>query len=427
MSYGMIIENFAKLATNTRRNDCLNILESGLAAADPARIIPRFVTPNQIRIDDDMVDVSVYSGVYLVAFGKAADSMARAFNATIPVKSGIVVVPKRLRAKIRGKKFQILNSAHPMPDKSSVRAAKKVMKFVQNRRAGELLVFLVSGGGSSLLALPDKITLEDKSHVTDVLLKSGVAIQEINCIRKHLSQIKGGKLVRDMQCHGIGLVMSDVQGDDLSSIASGHTHKDDTTPADALNIIDKYDIRHKMPFEVLNHLESKSKTPDDPSPGIANHIIANNDTCISAMQQTACSLGYHTRTIKIFGNIKDAVPEILANISDDKKTCLIFGGETAVKVLGKGTGGRNQELVLRLLKNTQKLAKLTIASIGTDGIDGNSRFAGAITDNVKTNTDTLKEFLRNSDSGRFFEKLGCNILTGHTGTNLMDIGVILKS
>ncbi|MDH3278804.1 MAG: DUF4147 domain-containing protein [Nitrosopumilus sp.] len=425
----MIIQNFKELATTDKKKDCLEILEAGLQAADPQNIIPKYVSSNEIKINDKVFNIGKFSNIYTVAFGKAGDSMTRALNAIVPIKSGIVVIPKGSKSKIKGKKFQIFNSRHPQPDKTSVKAAKEVMKFVQNKRSDELIIFLVSGGGSSLLAMPDEITLDDKIHVTKLLLKTGVTIQEFNCIRKHLSKIKGGKLIQNMKCQGISLVMSDVEGDDLSSIASGTTYMDNTTYADALEIIDKYKIRWKIPTEVLQILEKglNEKTDETPKKAqIENYIIANNKDCLEAMQKKAEAIRYKTYTMQIFGDIKEAVPKILENISDSQNTCLIFGGETAVKVLGKGIGGRNQELVLRILKNTQKSKKMVIASMGTDGIDGNSRFAGAITENVKVDLNVMKEFLKNSDSGRFFQKQKGNIITDFTHTNLMDIGVILR-
>ena len=425
---GMIIQNFDDLATTDKKKDCLEILEAGLQAANPENIIPKFVTPNEIKINGKSFNLEKYSSIYSVAFGKAGDSMTRALNAIVPIKSGIIVIPKGSKSIIKGKKFQIFNSRHPKPDQTSVKAAKEVMKFVQNKRSDELIIFLVSGGGSSLLAMPDDITLEDKVHVTNVLLKSGATIQEFNCIRKHLSKIKGGKLVENMKCHGISLVMSDVEGDDLSSIASGTTYMDDTTYADALEIIDKYKIRWKMPQEVLDLLEKGNneiiETPKKAK--IENIVIANNNDCLEAMKEKAEKTGYKVNTMHLFGDIKEAVTKILEKISEDEKTCIIFGGETTVKVLGKGMGGRNQELVLRLLKNTQKLKKMVIASIGTDGIDGNSLFAGAITENIRIDLDVMKEFLKNSDSGRFFQKQKGNVITKATHTNLMDVGVILK-
>ena len=425
----MIIQNFDELATTDKKKQCLEILESGLQIADPKNIISKYVTPNEIKVGNKVLNIENYSNIYSVAFGKAADSMTRALNAIIPVKNGIIVIPKGSKAKIKGKKFQIFNSRHPKPDKTSVKAAKEVMKFVQNKRKGELIIFLVSGGGSSLLAMPNEITLDDKIHETNLLLKSGATIQEINCVRKHLSKIKGGKLVENIKCDGISLVLSDVEGDDLSSIASGTTYIDDTTYEDALEILEKYKLKRKSPIEVLQVLkkgeeDEKNKTLEKAK--IENYVIANNKDCLKQMQKTAEKMGFRVVMIQVFGDIKNAVTKILENISENQKTCLIFGGETTVQVLGKGMGGRNQEMVLRILKNTQKFKRITIASMGTDGIDGNSVFAGAITENIKIDLDIMKEFLKNSDSGRFFQKQKANIVTNFTHTNLMDIGVILR-
>lgn len=425
----MIIQNFEDLATSEKKRECLEILEAGLKAADPENIIPKFVTPEEIKIQGQILKLSSFSNIYTVAFGKAGDSMTRALNEIIPIKSGIIVIPKGSKSKIKSKKFQIFNSGHPKPDQTSVKAAKEVTKFLQNRREGELVVFLVSGGGSSLLAIPDDIILDDKIYVTDLLLKSGATIQEFNCIRKHLSKIKGGRLVENIKCDGIGLVMSDVEGDDLSSIASGTTYMDNTTFLDALNIINKYKLKNKIPLEILQRLEDgfKGKIPETPKNAkIENYVIANNKDCLKAMESKAKEFGYKVKTIQVFGNIKDATKTIMENISDEQKSCLIFGGETTVEVIGKGSGGRNQELVLRILKNAQNLKKMIISSMGTDGIDGSTFFAGAITENVKIDESIIKEFLKNSDSGRFFQKQKSNIRTDFTHTNLMDIGMILK-
>lgn len=425
----MMIQNFEDLATSQKKKETLEILESGLNAASPENILPKFVTTSKITIDKESPDIEKFSNIYTVAFGKAADSMTRAINAIIPIKAGVVIIPKGSKSMIKGKKFQIFNSGHPKPDQTSVKAAKEVIKFLQNRRDGDLVIFLVSGGASALLALPDKITLDDKIHVTDLLLRSGATIQEFNCIRKHLSKIKGGQLIENLKCHGISLVMSDVEGDDLSSIASGTTYMDNTTFADALDIIKKYKLKKKIPIEVFDLLKegADEKIPETPKKEkIKNFIVANNNDCIEAMEAKAKELGYNVKKIQIFGDIKEAVKKILQNIPEGKKNCLIFGGETTVEVRGKGSGGRNQELVLRILKNTQKNNNLCIASIGTDGIDGNTLFAGAITENIKIEPSIIKEFLKNSDSGRFFQKHQSNIVTGFTHSNLMDIGLVLQ-
>ncbi len=425
----MMIQNFEELATSQKKKDTLEILESGLEASKPENILPKFVTASKITVDKESLNIEKFSSIYTVAFGKAADSMTRALNAIIPIKGGIVVIPKSSRSKIKGKKFRIFNAGHPKPNQTSVKAAKEVIKFLQNRRKDELVIFLVSGGASALLALPEKITLNDKIHVTDLLLRSGATIQEFNCIRKHLSKIKGGRLVENLNCHGIGLVMSDVEGDDLSAIASGTTYMDDTTFVDALNIIKKYKLNNKIPLEVFHVLRNGAdeNIPETPKKEkIKNYIVANNDDCLKAMESKAKKLGYEVKKIQIFGNIKEAVKIIIKNLPEEQKNCLVFGGETTVEVIGKGSGGRSQELVLRILKNTQQLSKVCIAALGTDGIDGNTLFAGAITENAKIESSIVKEFLKNNDSGRFFQKQKSNIVTGFTHSNLMDIGIVLK-
>ena len=425
----MFIQNFDELAITKKKKECLEILESGLNAADPENIIPKFVTPEQIKTEGESFPLKEFSSIYTVAFGKAGDTMTKAINKIIPIKSGIIVIPKGSKSKIKGKKFQIFNSGHPKPDHNSVKAAKEILKFVNNRKSNELVIFLVSGGGSALLAIPDDVTLDDKIHVTDLLLRSGATIQEFNCIRKHLSKIKGGRMVENLKCKGIGLVMSDVEGDDLSAIASGTTYMDNTTFEDAQKIIEKYNLKRKIPIEVLNRIDQgiKGEINETPKkPRISNHIIANNTDCLKSMEKKAKELGYKSNTIQVFGNIKNAVKKIVKDIPEEKDSCLIFGGETTVEVLGKGSGGRNHEIVLRILKNTQNEKKIIIASIGTDGIDGNTLFAGAITENFKINDKEIKEFLRNSDSGRFFQKKKSNIKTDFTHSNLMDIGIILR-
>jgi hydroxypyruvate reductase len=223
--------------------------------------------------------------------------------------------------------------------------------------------------------------------------------------------------------------MSDVEGDDLSAIASGTTYMDNTTFVDALDIIKKYKLKNKFPLEVLHVLRDgvNEQIPETPKKEkIKNYVLANNDDCIQAMEVKAKKLGYKVKKMQIFGNIKEVVQIIIKNIPDEQKSCLIFGGEPTVEVIGKGSGGRSQELVLRILKNTQKANKLSIAAMGTDGIDGNTLFAGAITENIKIEPSVIKEFLKNSDSGRFFQKQKSNIITGLTHSNLMDIGVVLQ-
>ena len=426
----MIIQNYRELAQSRSKKNALKILESGLQAASPNLGLEKHLKKDKILIGKKSIKLSNYSGIHLVAFGKSADRMAKTASSILEIKSGIVVIPRGSKSVVKGKKFQVFNSSHPTPNQMSVNAAKAIMKFLKRRKQSEFVLFLVSGGGSSLLCLPDGIELSDKIYVNDLLLKSGATIQEFNCVRKHLSQIKGGKMIENLPCDAASLIMSDVVGDDLSSISSGTTYCDTTTFADAQSIIKKYNLIRKFPTSVLDRISNgvKGKIPETPKKSkIPNLIIANNSDCLNAMATKAKELGYSTKTISVSGNIKDATQEIKKNMSGKEKSCLIIGGETTVEVIGNGKGGRNQELVLRILKNLQQNDdRIIVASIGTDGIDGNTKSAGALIENFKVDSTVIDSYLKLSNSNSFFEKFGGLVQTGYTHTNLMDIGIILQ-
>ena len=426
----MIIQNYRALAQSRSKKNALRILEAGLESGLPNLGLEKCLKKDKIQIGKKSISLEGYSGIHLIAFGKSADRMAKTTSEILDIKSGIIVIPRGSRSAVKGKKFQVFNSTHPTPNQTSVNAAKAILKFLKRRKQSEFVLFLVSGGGSSLLCLPAGIELSDKIFVNDLLLKSGASIQEFNCIRKHLSQIKGGQLVEGIPCDAVSLIMSDVVDDDLSAIASGTTYCDNTTFSDALSIIKKYKLEKKLPEGVLDRINQgvQGEIPETPKkPKIPNYVIANNNDCLVAMQKKASELGYSTKVISISGNIKDVTQKIKQNISKNEKSCLIFGGEPTVEVIGNGKGGRNQELVLRLLKNLQQSdKKIVISSIGTDGIDGNTKSAGAITENFEVDSKTIGSYLKSSNSGAFFEKHGGLILTGYTRTNLMDIGMILQ-
>lgn len=426
----MLIKNYKELAVNSRTKTTLNILEAGLDVAKPKKSIAKFVKPNKIIIGRKSYNFQNIKSVYLVAFGKAAYSMSKAFDSILKVKGGIIVVPKGSLNKTINKKFQVFHAGHPLPNNRSILAAKSIMNFLHQRKNNEFVVFLISGGGSSLISMPAGISLHDKILVNNLLLKSGATIQEFNCIRKHLSQIKGGLLVENIKCHSLALVMSDVENDDLSSISSGCTYYDPTTFSNALQIIKKYNLTHKMPKSVLKRLESGSigKIRETPKkPYIKNQIIATNKNCLHAMAKKAQKLGYQTKTVKISGDVVRASKKLTRYFPKKKNSCLIFGGEPTVFVRGKGKGGRNQELVLHLLKNTQKIkSPIIISSMGTDGIDGNTENAGAIVETFQISNKKINSYLKKNDSNSFFKKYGGLINTGYTHTNLQDIGVILN-
>jgi hydroxypyruvate reductase len=334
------------------------------------------------------------------------------------------------KSLLSNKKFKIFYSGHPLPNKESVRAGKAVQKFVNKCTNDDFILFLVSGGGSSLLSLPDEITLTEKKYVTKLLLQSGATIDEFNCVRKHLSMIKGGKLVRSINCDGCALVMSDVVSNDLSVISSGCTYYDKTTFSDAMKVITKYSLEKKLPKKALLHLKNGSSIPiaEQKKSAIKNKIIATNQDCLDAMILKSRRLGFIT---KVYSPIKHDVSvsakKIVQMIPKRKNSCLIFGGESTVQVRGSGKGGRNQELVLQILKLIHNSNhRILISSISTDGIDGNTTCSGAIIENNSFSMKKITSYLENNDSYSFFKKYGGLIKTGHTHTNLMDIGLIMK-
>jgi glycerate 2-kinase len=261
-------------------------------------------------------------------------------------------------------------------------------------------------------------------------LRSGANIQEINCVRKHLSKVKGGQLVEFLRCQAVALVMSDVPGDDLSSIASGLTYYDNTTFQDAKRILLRYGLKNKVPKKVWQRIDLGAKKLIRETPKkakIINYVISSNKNCLDEMSKTAKKLELATKTVSLIsGNVEKTASKLVKLLPSKSRSCIIFGGETTVKVKGKGKGGRNQELMLHLLSRLSKeKTNLTMASVGTDGIDGNSPAAGAIaTSNFASKISN--KYLRNNDSYAYFRKYGGLIFTGPTHTNLMDIGLILR-
>ena len=424
-----MIKNFNSLANTAVKKKALKILDVGLTTAQPKNFLKDHVRKNYIQLGKNRIFLSNYGKIFVVAYGKAADSMAEYASKRIDVSQGIIVIPKNTKLLFHNKKFKTFYSGHPLPDQESVRAGKMVLKLINNSSKQDFVLFLVSGGGSSLLALPDKITLTEKKRATKLLLECGATIDEFNCVRKHLSMIKGGKLVQNMNCDGCALVMSDVVSNDLSVISSGCTYYDNTTFADALSIIKKYSLETKIPKKIFTHLKHGSKRKQHRNLSrIQNKIIATNQDCLNTMAVKSRMLGF---TTKIHSSVKDDVSvsakKIVKNIPKRKNSCLIFGGEPTVKVIGSGKGGRNQELVLQILNLTHNSNdNLLISSVTTDGIDGNTTYSGALIENHSSNIEKISSYLKNNDSNSFFKKYGGLIKTGPTHTNLIDVGLIIK-
>lgn len=408
-----------------KEDDARRILEAGIAAAMPSEILPKILKKRTITVGKNAIRTSKYSAVRLVAFGKAGLSMALEFDSRIRARDGIVVVPREIRVPKRTK-FKVMRSTHPDPSDSSVRAARAILSYVRACRKTDLLVFLVSGGGSALVALPDGVTLEEKTRTNQLLLRSGAGIAEINCVRKHLSKIKGGQMASGLPCEAIALLMSDVKSDDMSAIASGTTYCDRTTFAQAQKILQKHGLDSVVPRGVMAHLRSgmRGDIPETPKrPAIRNLVIASNRNCLAAMKKMAADLGYSARTTTVFGRIEKQAAALAKIAPTRPGSCLIFGGETTVLVRGGGSGGRNQEMVLRIADRMRR--NMVIGSVGTDGIDGNTEFAGALTHTSRMDRDRIKKYLKTNNSNAYFARFGGLIRTGPTQTNLLDVGIML--
>jgi hydroxypyruvate reductase len=425
----MIIRNFKSLSTNTSKKDVLSIIEAGLEAALPRNSLEKIIKNDCIHISGKKINLKKYDRVFVIAVGKAAYSMTRAVKSFTCIDGGLLVVPMKTKTGL-GRKFKVIQAGHPVPNKNSVMAAKNMLEFLNSTGHNDFVIFLISGGTSSLVALPDGISLREKQIVTNLMLKCGANIHEINCIRKHLSKIKGGRLPDYLRSDAVSLVMSDVVGDDLSSIASGMTYFDKTTFGDAKKILKKYNLESFLPKSVLQHIDLgvKGKVSETPKrEKIKNYVISNNKNCLDAMNAKAKDLGFSTKIQNcISGDVKDIGMKMAKIFYRTKVDCVIFGGETTVVVKGKGKGGRNQELVLHMVSNLAKQNRhAIIASVGTDGIDGTTDSAGAIWQTDKK-IEKIKPYLEKNDSYHFFNNYGGLIFTGPTGTNLMDIGLVFR-
>ena len=423
-----MIKKPSKLTLNANFQAVLSILDEGLESSHPSVYLKNYVLKNQILFSTSKIDLKKFNQKFLIAIGKSAGTMAEYVSKKINFNKGLVVVPKGITPKLK-KSIEIINAGHPIPNHNSLKAGKNLISFLSQTEKNDFVLFLISGGGSALSVLPDSISLRDKIIVNQILIRSGANINEIACIRKHLSLIKGGRLIQNMNCAGISLLVSDVIGNNIGSISSGITYCDKSTFSDSLKIIKKFSLQNKLPQSAIEILKSglKGEISETPKkPRIKNIIILNNTSCLSKMKNKSKTLGLKTYVMpNITGNLNNVTKMIASRALNSKNNCIVFGGEPTVTVTGTGKGGRNQELVLRLyekLKN-QKF-NFTIASIGTDGIDGNTKFAGALF-STEYECDG-KSYLKNNDSSSFFKKYGGLIKTGITQNNVNDIGVILR-
>ncbi|MCX5803005.1 MAG: glycerate kinase [Proteobacteria bacterium] len=424
----------------------IDIFNSALHAADPYE---------SVRIHTDYI-VSTYHNekfnkLFLVSFGKAAFPMTRAVidSAGDIITSGIVITKYGHATKTDlSNKINIFEAGHPVPDENGFRVTKNIINLLKKADRQTLVVSLISGGGSALLVAPcNGITLSEKQRVTELLLKAGANINELNTIRKHISGVKGGRLAElAFPAKTLSLILSDVIGDRLDVISSGPTSPDKTTYQDALGVISKYNLTDRVPQKILSLLKDgvQGNLPETPKEGnpifekVENIIVGSNRMATDAARIKASELGFDASVIstEIQGEAKEvgslfakkAIEIRRSNVR--KPICLIAGGETTVTVKGNGTGGRNMEMALSFALEIDGIDGITFLSAGSDGTDGPTDAAGAFVDGQTVKSAKVKGldpevYLKNNDSYNLFDKINGLFITGPTGTNVMDIQIIL--
>lgn len=446
-----------KFTIEELREIAKTIFLKSVSSVDPYRIIKE-----NLRIDQDRLIIIEKNGneksfnlrnferIYLLGTGKASCSMAQAVEELLGNRITRGLITTKYGHGLPLKFTEVIEAGHPLPDAKGLEGAKKMKDLLHQSGSKDLILFLVSGGGSALLPLPvDGITLEEKQILTQLLLACGADIKEINTIRKHISQIKGGWVARwAYPSTLITLILSDVVGDPLDMIASGPTVPDPSTFEEAWEILEKYDLTEKIPLSIKNHLlmGREKKIEDTPKPGeevfrkVTNLIIGSNFLALREAEREAQKNGFHTLLLSssIVGETREvarfhgaiAREIVLTNHPIPKPACVLSGGETTVTLRGNGLGGRNQEFCLAAAFEIEGLEKVVLLSGGTDGTDGPTDAAGAISDYTtllrakKMGLDP-KAYLMNNDSYHFFEKLGDLLITGPTRTNVMDVRVLL--
>lgn len=447
-----MIRNFDSLVEsshsfNKERELVLEAVEEALSSIDPRSCVRAAVRKqgNLIKIGTKLYDLEKIQNIYLISFGKAAVKMGLALLEVVKVKKGLIVSNHDLSDTLPSE-VEYIKAGHPLPDDESVRAGKKVIEILQSTSEKDLSFILISGGGSALLEVP-YVALEDLQRLTKTLLMRGATINELNCIRKHLSAVKGGRLVKIAKGHVVSLIMSDVVGDPLDTIASGPTYYDSTTFRDAYDILKKYGILDEVPASVKETINKglRGEIPDSlkvkekVNASFENFLVATNfEACLSMkryFEKKGVSVMYLGSSIQ--GEAKE-VAKVIAGIASEVSTgrialpkpcAVVFGGETTVTVKGSGKGGRNTEISLSIARYIQD-KRAVFCSIGTDGIDGTGEAAGGIVDSTTIHRGEAVglravEYLENNDSYTFLSKVGDAILTGPTGTNVADVAVML--
>jgi len=430
------------------RADLWQIAQAALNAVTPEECLRRAVRMEEeyLSVGGRTFDLSRIERIIVVGMGKASARMAVALEELLEdrISTGLIVTADGY--KVLTHKVEIVEASHPVPDARGLAAARRITSLVDAAREEDLVIVLISGGGSALLTLPTSgITLSDLSRTNELLLRSGAKIQELNIVRKHLSQVKGGQLAqRAFPAQVLALVLSDVPGDHLEAIASGPTALDPTTFTNARQLLQRYGLWEEVPPSVRARIEAGAcgNASETPKPGdqsflkVQNVIVGSGSVAAAAAQAEGKRLGYHTLilTTTLEGEARE-VGRVLATLAREEisfgrpikpPALILAAGETTVTVRGNGKGGRNQELALSAALGIEGLSQVAIASLGTDGRDGPTDAAGGMVDGgtvarLRGQGIDPERCLAENDSYQALSKAEDLIITGPTGTNVADL------
>ncbi|MCF8128411.1 MAG: glycerate kinase [Deltaproteobacteria bacterium] len=439
------------------RTEAKAIFRESLRSVNPFGAVKNFVQVEKDQLilgkdgeDQTRLDLKQFERISLVGGGKATAPMAKAMETLLGdrIRTGMINVKYGFTETLSV--TRTAEASHPLPDENGVKGTKAIMDFLAKAGDKDLIISLISGGGSALLCQPAKgITLKEKQAVTGMLLDCGASIDEINAVRKHISAAKGGQMARAaFPATVVNLMLSDVVGDKMDVIASGPFVPDSSTFEDALGILRKYDLKD-VPESIVQRLTdgSQDRIPDTPKAGdpvflyVSNIIVGSNMLALEAAEKKAREFGYNTLILSslIEGETQDVARVHCAILKEigrsgkpiEKPACVISGGETTVTIRGKGLGGRNQEFCLKSALEINDIPeKMVVLSGGTDGNDGPTDAAGAVVDpsTVKSGMEaglSAVDFLNNNDAYHFFEKTEDLLMTGPTNTNVMDVRLLL--
>lgn len=419
-------------------------------------VLPGKLIRSQVKLTDGILNILEckypllnFENIYVIAAGKAGALMAKEMELILGdfITDGLVVVKYGHGSELQ--KLRLIEAGHPLPDKHGIEATKRMLEIAHRAGEKDLVICLISGGASALMAdFPKGATLGDLVLTNDLLVKCGADIKEINTVRKHLSGVKGGQLAKAIYpATTVSLILSDVIGDPIDVIASGPTCGDCSGFSNALDIIKNYQLTEKLPSAMMQYILAgvSGQVPETPKPGdivfskVQNLIVGNNKVALEAARCKAMELGYSAYIVSdmLEGDYTQVARYVLEAIDEYDKcsniikpVCLIFGGESTIKVTGKGLGGRNQHLALYCATKLTGKQNITLLSAGTDGTDGPTNAAGAevncnTCEVARANNIDVEKYLNDSDSYHFFKRFGRHIITGSTGTNVMDMIIVI--